>query len=93
MRRTIPVSGPMVGEREIAYVTDAVRSGWVSSIGPYIERFEAAFASYVNVRHAVAVSSGTTALHLALHALGVRPGDEVIVCPTSRSRRRRTQCC
>ncbi len=79
MGRTIPVSAPVVGEREIAYVTDAVRSGWVSSIGPYIERFEAGFADYVNVRHAVAVSSGTTALHLALHALGIAAGDEVIV--------------
>jgi perosamine synthetase len=75
----IPISAPVIGEREIAYVSDAVRSGWVSSIGPYIERFEAEFARYVGVRHAIAVSNGTVALHLALHALGVRSGDEVIV--------------
>ncbi len=60
-------------------MTDAVRSGWVSSIGPYIDRFEEAFAAYLGVRHAVAVSNGTVALHLALHAMGVGPGDEVIV--------------
>lgn len=75
----IPVSSPVIGEKEIAYVTDAVRSGWVSSIGPYVERFEQAFAEYVGVRHAVAVSNGTVGLHLALHALGVGKGDEVIV--------------
>jgi perosamine synthetase len=75
----IPVAAPVIGEREIAYVGDAVRSGWVSSIGPYIDRFEAGFASWVGVKHAVAVANGTVALHLALHALGLGPGDEVIV--------------
>lgn len=75
----IPVAAPIIGEREIAYVTDAVRSGWVSSIGPYIDRFEEAFARYIGVRHAIALSNGTVALHLALHAMGVGPGSEVIV--------------
>ncbi len=75
----IPVAAPIIGEREIAYVTDAVRSGWVSSIGPYIDRFEEAFARYIGAGHAIAVSNGTVALHLALHAMGVGPGDEVIV--------------
>jgi perosamine synthetase len=75
----LPVAAPIIGEREIAYVTDALRSGWVSSIGPYIDRLEAAFAAYIGVKHAVAVSNGTVALHLALHAMGVGPGCEVIV--------------
>lgn len=79
MERTIQVAAPVVGEREIEYVTDAVRSGWVSSIGPYVDRFESAFASYVGVRHAIAVANGTVALHLALHALGVGRGDEVVI--------------
>lgn len=78
-KKMIPVAAPIIGEREIAYVTDAVRSGWVSSMGPYIDRFEEAFARYVGVRHAVAVSNGTVALHLAFHALNLGPGDEVIV--------------
>jgi perosamine synthetase len=56
-----------------------VRSGWVSSLGPYVKRFEQSFAEYVGASHAVAVANGTVALHLALHALGIGPGDEVIV--------------
>jgi perosamine synthetase len=78
-RGFIPVSSPVVGEREVAYVTDAVRSGWVSSIGPYVDRFEAGFARYLGVRHAVAVSNGTVALHVILHALGIGRGDEVVI--------------
>src|SRR6185437_4577342 len=77
--RFLPVAAPIIGEREIAYVTDALRSGWVSSIGPYIDRLEAEFARYIGVKHAIAVTNGTVALHLALHAMGVGPGDEVIV--------------
>src|SRR5262245_41442102 len=78
-QKMIPVAAPIIGEREIAYVTDAIQSGWVSSIGPYIDRFDQAFARFVGVKHAIAVSNGTVALHLALHALGVGPGDEVSV--------------
>ena len=78
-RRLIPVVEPVIGERELAYVTDAVRSGWVSSKGPYVGRFEAALANLSGTAHAVAVSSGTTGLHLAFAALGIGPGDEVIV--------------
>lgn len=77
--RFLPVATPVIGQREIDYVTDAVRSGWVSSIGPYIDRFETAFAEFCGARHAIAVSNGTVALHLALHALGIGPGDEVIL--------------
>ncbi len=75
----IPIAAPVIGEREIAYVTDAVRSGWVSSLGSYIGRFEEEFARYVGVSHAVTVSNGTVALFLALHASGIGPGDEVLV--------------
>lgn len=75
----IPIYEPWLGEREEAYVLDAVRSGWISSLGSYISRFEKRFADFCGAAHAVSVSNGTTALHLALHALGVGPGDEVIV--------------
>src|SRR6266542_3588323 len=70
---------PALGEREIECVIDALRSGWISSQGPYVTRFEQGFSSYCGVRHGVAVTSGTTALHLALAVLGVGPGDEVIL--------------
>ena len=54
-------------------------SGWISSKGPYVSKFEEDFSRFVGVRHGVAVSNGTVALHLALVALGIGPGDEVIV--------------
>jgi perosamine synthetase len=75
----IPVAAPVIGEREIAYVTDAIRSGWVSSIGPYVGRFEQEFARYLGVSQAITVSNGTVGLYLALHSLGIGPGDEVLV--------------
>ena len=79
MSNFIPVSQPSIGQREIDYVSDAVRSGWVSSLGRYIEDFESQFAIYCGSRYALTVSNGTTALHLALMAAGIKSGDEVIV--------------
>lgn len=75
----IPVSKPWLGAREMIYTTQAINSGWVSSAGPFIEQFEAEFASYCGTKYALAVSSGTAALHLALLASGIGPGDEVII--------------
>ncbi|MDP3938994.1 MAG: DegT/DnrJ/EryC1/StrS family aminotransferase [Deltaproteobacteria bacterium] len=77
-QRRIPVARPTFGDREESLVLEALRSGWVTQ-GPMVERFEGAVARAVEAPEAVAVSSGTTALFLALHALGVGPGDEVIV--------------
>lgn len=77
--RFYPVSMPHLGGREVSYVTDAVQSGWISSLGAYVSRFEADFAAFCGVDHAVTVANGTVALHLALHALGIGTGDEVIV--------------
>ncbi|MFI1812268.1 aminotransferase class I/II-fold pyridoxal phosphate-dependent enzyme [Streptomyces sp. NPDC020422] len=74
----IPVMVPWLGEEEAAAAADAVRSGWVAQ-GPRVAAFEQAFAERVGAAHAVAVSSCTTALHLALVALGLGPGDEVVV--------------
>lgn len=75
----IPVYTPSLDGREEKYVLDAVRSGWISSLGSYVTRFEQEFARFCGVHHAISVSNGTVALHLALHALGIGPGDEVIV--------------
>jgi perosamine synthetase len=77
--RFYPVSQPSIGKREEECVVDAIRSGWVSSLGAYIEKFEEQFAAFCGTRHAITVSNGTTALHLALLAAGVKPGDEVII--------------
>ena len=75
----IPIAGPSITEREIAYVTDAVTHCWYDQASLYHEQFERAFAEYIGVRHAVALPSCTSAIHLSLAALGVGPGDEVIV--------------
>jgi dTDP-4-amino-4,6-dideoxygalactose transaminase len=75
---TIPVMLPALGQEEADAAAEAVRSGWVAQ-GPRVAAFERAFAARVGAGHGVAVSSCTTALHLALHVLGLRPGDEVIV--------------
>jgi perosamine synthetase len=73
----IPVARPHLGEEEVSAAGRAILSGWVTQ-GPEVAAFEKEFAAYVGAPHACAVSSGTTALHLALLAAGVRPGDEVI---------------
>ena len=75
----LPISKPFIGAREKELVLDALDSGWVSSIGKYIDEFEEKFARYCGTKYALAVSNGTTGLHLALATLGLQPGDEVIV--------------
>jgi dTDP-4-amino-4,6-dideoxygalactose transaminase len=76
--RKIPVMLPYLGEEEAQAAAEAVRSGWVAQ-GPRVAEFEQAFAARVGAAHGIAVSSCTTGLHLALIALGVGPGDEVVV--------------
>ena len=78
-RRQIPVSMPDLSGREEEYVIDCLRSTWISSKGEYLSRFEEQFAGFCGARHAVACNNGTTALHLALVALDIGPGDEVLV--------------
>jgi perosamine synthetase len=75
----IPIAEPEIGEEELKNVTEAVKSGWVSSKGPFIGEFEKSFSSYIGAKHGVATSNGTTALHLALAALGIKRGDKVLV--------------
>ena len=71
---------PAVGDEEVAAVADAIRSGWLTT-GPRAEELERRFAEYTGAGHALAVSSGTAAMHLSLVALGIGPGDEVITTP------------
>ncbi len=74
----IPFFVPEIGEAEIAEVVETLRSGWLTT-GPRTKQFERDFAAYVGAKHAIAVNSATAALHLALDAIGVTSGDEVIV--------------
>jgi perosamine synthetase len=78
----IPLARPVIGEREEQAVLEVLRSGQLS-LGPRVAAFEEAFARRIGVRHACAVSSGTTGLHLALRAVGVEAGDEVVTSPFS----------
>ncbi len=75
----VPLMQPALGGNELAYVSDCVTTGWISSQGEYVQRFEKQFSEFLGGQHALAVSSGTAALHLALKALDIGPGDEVIV--------------
>jgi perosamine synthetase len=75
----IPLSEPCVGGNAWAYVRDCLDTGWVSSAGAYVDRFEREAAALSGTAHAVAVTSGTAALHVALLVAGVRPDDEVLV--------------
>jgi perosamine synthetase len=79
MQKMILTAGPSITQKEIEYVLDAVRYGWNENWNLYLRRFEASFAAYVGTRFALATSSCTGALHLALLGLGVGPGDEVLV--------------
>ncbi|MFN8633654.1 MAG: DegT/DnrJ/EryC1/StrS family aminotransferase [Chloroflexota bacterium] len=74
----LPFHKPRIEDDEIAEVVDTLRGGWLTT-GPRAKRFEQEFAAYVGAKHAVAVNSATAAMHLALDAIGLRPGDEVIV--------------
>ena len=75
----VPVNEPVIPAEAKRNVLDALENGWVSSAGKYIQEFEQAFAHFLGVKHAITTTSGTSALHLALAALRIGPGDEVIV--------------
>lgn len=75
----IPVNEPKLDGNERAYLLDCIDTGWISSEGPYVERFEAAMAERVNRRHGIGVANGSAALDIAVAALRLSPGDEVIL--------------
>jgi perosamine synthetase len=76
---TVPVNEPLVNGRELEYVADCIKSGWISSAGSYLERFEREWAQYCGRRYGVAVSNGTVALELAVSVLELPPAAEVIL--------------
>jgi perosamine synthetase len=78
-KQMISVCEPLTGERELEYITECIKTNWISSKGKYIEEFEDKFARYCGCKYGVTTTSGTTALHLALASLGIGEGDEVIV--------------
>lgn len=83
MKPPVLYTKPSITEREVELATDAARNGWGARCYEYIDRFEAAFSRHLDVRHAIATSSCTGAMHLGLAALGVGPGDEVILADTN----------
>ncbi len=79
LKYKIPVARPYISKDEEELVLKTIRERWISSQSPYVKEFEKEFAKWLGVKHAIAVSNGTVALHLALLALGIGPGDEVLV--------------
>ena len=75
----IPVNIPLLGGNELEYVTDCIKTGWISSEGSYVPRFESAVAEKVNRKYGVAVSNGTAAIDIAISALKISKGDEIIL--------------
>ncbi|MDO8703101.1 MAG: DegT/DnrJ/EryC1/StrS family aminotransferase [Undibacterium sp.] len=83
MKQRIPYTKPSITELEVRYATDATANGWGEHCYDYIHRFEAAFKAHLGVKHAIATSSCTGALHMGLAALGIGVGDEVILADTN----------
>ena len=83
MSSRILYTKPSITELEVAYATDAARNGWGDHCYEYIHRFEEAFRQHLGVKYAIATSSCTGALHMGLAALGIGPGDEVILADTN----------
>ena len=79
IRKKIPINRPSITDLEISYVNDAIKNGWGEKCYEYIHKFEESFDSYLGATHSLATASCTGAIHLALMALGVKAGDEVIV--------------
>jgi dTDP-4-amino-4,6-dideoxygalactose transaminase len=79
MSERIPLSEPHLAGNERRYLNECVDTNFVSSVGPFVDRFEREFAAYVGARYAIACASGTAALHVALRLIGLAPGEEVLV--------------
>ncbi|UCE64354.1 MAG: DegT/DnrJ/EryC1/StrS family aminotransferase, partial [Nitrospirota bacterium] len=77
VRKRIFLSPPHMGGNELEFVKEAFASNYIAPLGPQVDAFEKAFSEYTGIKHCVALSNGTAAMHLALRHLGVEPGDEV----------------
>ncbi|MDP6561563.1 MAG: DegT/DnrJ/EryC1/StrS family aminotransferase, partial [Candidatus Peribacteraceae bacterium] len=75
----VPVNEPLITDAAKRYVSEAMETGWISSAGPCVTKFEEEFANYIGVRHAIFTTSGTAALHVAQRTLNIGLGDEVII--------------
>ncbi|KPA16046.1 perosamine synthetase, partial [Candidatus Magnetomorum sp. HK-1] len=75
----IPVNTPLLGNKEKEYLNQCIETGWISSEGPFVKQFESKIAARVGRKYGVAVCNGTAALEIAVSALGISPGDEVIM--------------
>src|SRR5215467_10704706 len=79
VKAVIPVNEPLLADRDLEYVSECVRTGWISSAGRFIDEFEQKWAAYCGRRFGISVSNGTTALQIAIACLDLEPGDEVIM--------------
>ena len=79
MKKFIPVNEPLLDGNEKKYLNECIDTGWISSEGPFINKFEKEFASRMGRRHGIAVTNGTAAIDAAVEAIGIKKGDEVIV--------------
>ena len=79
IKNYIPVSEPLITQRDKWELMKAIKSGWISSSGKYIENFEKNFSKYLGVKYSTTVSNGTAALEVALKSLDIKKGDEVII--------------
>ena len=77
--KNIPIAEPVLGQKEIDYVTQCIKTNWISSKGEFVTQFEKQFSNYCQTKYGIAVANGTVALHLALLALDIKKGDEVII--------------
>ena len=82
-KKFIPLSEPKFDQNEIKNLTESIKTGWVSSLGQFVTNFEEGFANFTQRKYALAVNSGTAALHLAIMALGITEHDEVLVPATT----------
>ena len=75
----IPVNTPLLNGNEKKYINEAIDTGWISSEGPFVKRFEEDFSNYIGREYGIAVSNGSAALDIAIKAIGVNKGDEIIM--------------